>query len=127
MPSATVYSHEGKELGSIDLRDDIFNVRATNSLIHKVTMVEAGNARWSTAHTKDRSDVRGGGRKPWRQKGTGRARAGSSRSPIWRGGGVTGGPKKDRNFTRSTNAKERSLALRALLSSRVSASCDSCP
>lgn len=119
MASVSVYSLDGKKSGSLELNDAVFSVQPNAGLVQKVAVVEAGNARWSTAHTKDRSEVRGGGRKPWKQKGTGRARAGSSRSPIWRAGGVTFGPTKDRNFNRSTNTTEKHVALRSVLTDRV--------
>ncbi|MFA4833916.1 MAG: 50S ribosomal protein L4, partial [Patescibacteria group bacterium] len=92
---------------------------ANKNLVHQVVVAQMANNRQVLAHTKDRSEVRGGGKKPWRQKGTGRARAGSSRSPIWKGGGVTFGPLKDRNFSKKINKKMRKKAVLMALSDKV--------
>ncbi len=115
---ATVYKIDGSEKGKIDLPGDIFDARWNPELVHQVVVSMQANARTVVAHTKDRSDVRGGGRKPWRQKGTGRARHGSRRSPLWIGGGVTFGPLKQRLFGKKANKKMRAKALFSVLSKK---------
>ena len=114
-----LYNIEGKEEGTALLPKEIFEVKMNADLVHQVVVSQMSNRRQITAHTKDRSEVRGGGRKPWRQKGTGRARAGSSRSPLWKGGGVTFGPRKDRNFKKEIPAKIRKKALFMVLSEKA--------
>ncbi|MBU4274939.1 50S ribosomal protein L4 [Patescibacteria group bacterium] len=115
----TVYNIEGKEVGNTLLPKEIFDVKMNSDLVHQVVVSQMANRRQITAHTKDRSEVRGGGRKPWRQKGTGRARAGSIRSPLWRGGGVTFGPRKDKIFKKEVPNKIRKKALFMVLSEKV--------
>ena len=114
-----VYNQKGEEVSNIDLPSSIFNVKLNPDLVHQVVVAQMANSRKVIAHTKDRSEKSGGGRKPWRQKGTGRARHGSTRSPIWRGGGVTFGPIKDRNFSKDINKKMKRKALFMGLSSKV--------
>jgi len=119
MAEVKLYNVEGKESGKLQLPDELFAVAIDPQLIHEVIVIQEANGRQNYAHTKDRSEVRGGGRKPWRQKGTGRARHGSRRSPIWSGGGVTFGPHKDQNFKKKINKKVRRKALAMLLSDKV--------
>ena len=89
MPKVTMYNQEGKEASQIDISEEVFNTKKNTGIVHQIYLALEANARQPWAHTKDRSEVRGGGKKPWKQKGTGRARAGTIRSPIWRGGGMT--------------------------------------
>ena len=117
---ANVYSQAGKEVSKIALSPKIFGVAWNADLVHDVVVSMQGNARANTAHTKGRGDVRGGGKKPWQQKGTGRARHGSSRSPIWAGGGVSHGPLNLRNYTNKINKNVRAKALGAVLSQKLS-------
>jgi len=119
MPKAPLYNAEGKEAGTIDLSDAVFGVKAKQTVVHQVYTALEANKRQPWAHVKDRSEVRGGGKKPWKQKGTGRARHGSIRSPIWTGGGVTFGPRKNRNYKQKINKKTNQLAVKMCLSDKV--------
>ena len=114
-----VYNQSGKEAGEISLPKEIFEVPMNADLVHQVLISQTANKRQVSAHTKDRSKVRGGGRKPWRQKGTGRARAGSTRSPLWKGGGVTGGPTNEKVFEKTIPTKMRRKALFMVLSEKA--------
>lgn len=114
-----VYNIEGKEVKKIELADEIFGLKWNADLVHQVATSMLSNARANTAHTKDRGEVRGGGKKPWQQKGTGQARHGSSRSPIWVGGGITFGPKNLKNYDRKINKKMKNKALSVLLSQKI--------
>ena len=114
-----IYNQEGKETGTTLLPKEIFDVKMNPDLLHQTVVSQMANRRQVLAHTKDRSEVRGGGRKPWRQKGTGRARHGSIRSPLWKGGGVTFGPTKERVFKRKINKKIKKQALFMVLSAKV--------
>ncbi len=118
MPKTMLYNSDGVKAGEIDLRDDVFGVPINNDLLHQAVMRHLANRRAGTAAVKTRGEVRGGGRKPWRQKGTGRARVGSIRSPIWRGGGVVFGPQP-RSYKQSMPRKMRRLALKSALSARA--------
>lgn len=117
MAKLTVYNKEGQESGSVDLPDDIFGQRVNQDVIHQAVVMYQACQRQGTASTKERSQRRGGGKKPFRQKGTGRARAGSSRSPLWKGGGITFGPHP-RDFSYSVPKKVRQLALVESLKAR---------
>ena len=114
--SVKVLNMAGQEVGKISLAKEVFAIEAHKQAMFNAVQVEQANARQSTAKTKVRHEVSGGGKKPWRQKGTGRARAGSSRSPIWVGGGTVFGPVGNQNFTLSQNKKEHQLAVRSALS-----------
>jgi large subunit ribosomal protein L4 len=116
---APIYNAQGKKSGSVELPESVFGVAWNDSLMHQVVTSMQDNARTNVAHTKDRGDVRGGGKKPWRQKGTGRARHGSIRSPIWRGGGVTHGPRNEKDFSRTIPKKMRAKALYIALSRKL--------
>ncbi len=114
-----VYGHNGKEAGSIALPEKIFGLKWNAELVHQVATSMMSNARAATAHTKDRGEVSGGGKKPWKQKGTGRARHGSSRSPIWVGGGIAHGPRNDKSYTKKINAKMKVKAFYTVLSQKL--------
>jgi large subunit ribosomal protein L4 len=115
---AKIYNIKGESAGTIALPESVFGARISKDAIHSTLVMLAGNQRAGTAHAKGRGDVRGGGKKPWRQKGTGRARHGSSRSPIWVGGGSTHGPNKDKNYTRKINKKMITSVLYGILSAK---------
>lgn len=114
-----VYNQTAKEVKTIKLDPAIFAVPIKKGVVKEVADIMSANSRQVLADTKGRSEVRGGGRKPWKQKGTGRARHGSSRSPLWKGGGVTFGPTSERNFTKKVNSKMKKLALQMILSNKV--------
>ncbi len=118
MPTVDLYNKNSDVIGQLELRDDIFGIAVKPHVLHEVVLYQLAKRRAGTAKTKGRSEVRGGGKKPWRQKGTGRARAGTSRSPIWRGGGTIHGPQP-RNYEKSVPKKVRSLALKMALSHKV--------
>jgi large subunit ribosomal protein L4 len=114
-----LYNQNGKEIGEADLPKDIFELKMSSDLLHQVVLSQMSNRRQGTAKTKDRSEVSGGGKKPWRQKGTGRARHGSIRSPLWVGGGVTFGPTNLKNYKRIIPKKMKRAALLMVLSSKA--------
>lgn len=116
---ASLYNQEGKETGSLELTEAVFGKKAKPHLIHEAVVAMRSNARQACAHTKTRGEIRGGGKKPWRQKGTGRARHGSTRSPIWRGGGVTFGPRNVRNYSKKMNVRARKAALLGALADKA--------
>ena len=119
MVECVVRNWQGEEVGQATLDLRVASEKSASHIVHRALVRQMANGRQGTASTKTRAEVRGGGRKPWRQKGTGRARAGSIRSPLWRGGGVIFGPKP-RDYEVKMNRKERRLALRTALSSRAS-------
>jgi len=114
-----IYNQVGEKIGERKLPSEVFNLKTNFDLISQVVYAQLANRRQGNAHTKDRGEVRGGGRKPWRQKGTGRARVGSIRSPLWRGGGITFGPRKERNFEKKIPKKIRRKALLMVLSEKA--------
>ncbi len=113
-----IYNQSVEPVKDLELSAKIFGVEPKPELLHQAMVTQMNNSRQVLAHTKDRSEVAGGGKKPWKQKGTGRARAGSSRSPIWIGGGVTFGPRNDRNFKQKINQKMKQKAIFMALSDR---------
>ena len=118
MANVAVYNMEGKEVGKLDLNDAVFGVEVNEHLVHMAVLQQLANNRQGTQKAKTRSEVRGGGRKPWRQKGTGHARQGSTRAPQWTGGGVVFAPVP-RDYSFKINKKEKRAALKSALSSRV--------
>ena len=121
MANVSVYNMAGEEVGSMDLSDAIFGVEPNEHLLHKAVVAQLANNRQGTQKAKTRSEVSGGGRKPWRQKGTGHARQGSTRSPQWTGGGVVFAPVS-RDYTQKVNKKEKRAALKSALSAKVAES-----
>ena len=118
MPKVDVYNIEGKKVSEVELKEEIFVIVPNEAVVHTVLVNYMSNQRQGTQSTKTRAEVRGGGRKPWRQKGTGRARQGSIRAPQWIKGGIALGPKP-RDYRYTVNKKERRLALKSVLSSKV--------
>ena len=118
MANVSVYNMEGKEVGKMDLNDAVFGVEINEHLVHMAVVQNLANKRQGTQKAKTRSEVSGGGRKPWRQKGTGHARQGSTRSPQWKGGGVVFAPTP-RDYSFKMNKKEKRAALKSVLTSRV--------
>ena len=118
MANVSVYNMEGKEVGTIELNDAVFGVEVNEHLVHMAVVAQLANKRQGTQKAKTRSEVSGGGRKPWRQKGTGHARQGSTRAPQWTGGGMVFAPTP-RDYTITLNKKEKRAALKSALTSRV--------
>ena len=118
MPKVDVYDIEGKKVSTLDLNEEIFGIIPNENIVHSVLVNYLANQRQGTQSTKTRAEVSGGGKKPWRQKGTGRARQGSTRSPQWIKGGIALGPKP-RSYTYKVNKKEKRLAIKSVLSSKV--------
>lgn len=116
---APIFSMDGAKVGTITLPESIFGAPWRSDLVHQVTTAMQANARQNRANTKDRAEVSGGGKKPWKQKGTGQARHGSSRSPIWRHGGVTFGPRSERDYSEKINRKMRIAALLSAISKKA--------
>jgi large subunit ribosomal protein L4 len=119
MASVELFNPQGESKGTLTLDDQLFGVKVQNTLVHQAVVTQTSNGRASIAHTKTRGEVRGTGKKPWKQKGTGRARHGSRRSPIWSGGGITFGPRSDRNFSIKMNKQARRKALAMVLSDKL--------
>ncbi len=119
MKEVSVYNLKGEASGKVKLNDDIFGVTVRPKVLYQAVVAQQANSREVLAHTKTRGEVRGGGKKPWKQKGTGRARHGSSRSPIWIGGGVTFGPRNNRNFSIKINKKVKRSAITMSLSDKA--------
>lgn len=118
MPKVALYNISGQQVGEVELKDSVFGIEPNEPVLHDAVTMQLANQRQGTHDTKTRAEVRGGGRKPWRQKGTGRARAGTTRSPIWRSGGIVFGPHP-RDYSYSLPKKVRRLALKSALSSKV--------
>ena len=118
MPKVAVYNMLGAQVGEIELNDDVFGIEPNKAVMYDFIKMQLANKRQGTSSTKTRTEVRGGGKKPWRQKGTGRARVGSSRNPVWRGGGIAFGPKP-RDYSYKLPQKVRRLALKSALSSKA--------
>jgi len=119
VPKVALFNQDGTEAGDLELNESVFGIEPNNHVIHEVVVMQRAAKRQGTHAVKNRSEVRGGGRKPWRQKGTGRARQGSIRSPQWVGGGVVFGPTTARNYKYKLPKKVRKLALKSALSSKV--------
>jgi len=118
MPKVDVYDIKGDKVSVLELKDEIFGIKPNPYVVHEAVVNYLANQRQGTGHTKTRAEVRGGGRKPWRQKGTGRARQGSIRAPHWPGGGIALGPKP-RDYSYTINKKEKRLAYKSVLSQKV--------
>ncbi|CFX04301.1 Ribosomal protein L4/L1e, bacterial-type [Syntrophomonas zehnderi OL-4] len=118
MPKVAVYNMAGAQVGEIELNDNVFGIEPNEAVMYDFVKMQLANKRQGTSSTKTRTEVRGGGRKPWRQKGTGRARVGSSRNPVWRGGGIAFGPKP-RDYSYRLPQKVRRLALKSALSTKA--------
>lgn len=120
MPKVALYNMNGEQVGTVELSEAVFGIEPHETVVHEVVVMQLASRRRGTHATKTRAEVRGGGRKPWRQKGTGRARVGSSRSPIWRKGGITFGPQP-RDYSYHVPRKKVRLALKSVLSAKVKA------
>lgn len=118
MPKVTVYNMEGAQVGEIELDETVFGIEPNEAVVHEAVVMQLASLRRGTHSAKTRGEVKGGGKKPWRQKGTGRARAGTTRSPLWRKGGIVFGPKP-RDYSYSIPRKKRRLAVKSLLSAKV--------
>ncbi len=119
MKKLTVYNSSGEAQGEVEISDKIFGVKPKVSVVHQIVVSERSNARNTVAHTKTRGEIRGGGKKPWRQKGTGRARVGSIRSPLWRKGGIVFGPRSNRNYSQKVSRSLFRTGMRMVLSDLV--------
>lgn len=119
MSKVKVYNLKGEKVKDIKLSEDVFGVKSNNSLVHDVYVALMANQRQANAHTKTQADRAGSGRKPWKQKGTGRARTGSVRNPIWKKGGIVFGPTSDKNYSKKINKKANALAIKTVLSEKA--------
>lgn len=119
MAKISVYNVKGEEVEKLEIADAVFDMPSNNTLLHQVFVALMANIRGVYAHTKTRSEVAGSGKKPWKQKGTGRARVGSVRTPVWKGGGIVFGPRNTRNFTQKINQKMRRKAVMIALSEKI--------
>jgi large subunit ribosomal protein L4 len=119
MANISVFNLKGEETGKMELSDDVFGLASNHTLVHQAYVGLVGNVRGVYAHTKTRGEVAGSGKKPWRQKGTGRARVGEVRNPVWRKGGIVFGPRNDRNFQVKVNQKVRRKAVAVVLSDKL--------
>lgn len=119
MAVISLYNTKGDKVGSLELEASLFDVKANPALVHEAVVAQQANSRVAIAHTKNRGEVAGSSKKPWKQKGTGRARHGSTKSPIWIGGGITFGPRSDRNFSVKINKQAKRKALAMVLSEKV--------
>lgn len=119
MVKINVHNTEGKVIGDLELSDKVFGLPKNDDLVHQAMVAIANNMRQSLAHTKTRGERAGSGKKPWRQKGTGRARVGSVRTPVWRKGGIVFGPRSDRNYDQKINKKMKAQAIRVVLSGKL--------
>lgn len=119
MITVSLYNQQGKEINKLELPADVFGLKINADVVAQALSAQLASARQPLAHTKDRSEVRGGGKKPWKQKGTGRSRHGSIRSPLWVGGGVTFGPRKEKNFSQKINKKMKRQAVLMALSGKL--------
>jgi len=119
MTKVNVYNMEGKKVSERELAPEVFGVQVNEGLVHFAAEAQSSNGRTASAHTKTRGEVSGTGKKPWKQKGTGRARHGSRRSPIWVGGGITFGPRSDRNYSMKINKKSKKSALAMVLTDKA--------
>jgi len=119
MITIPVYNQEGSKVEDLNVSEKVFGLTANDALVHQVYVAISGNQRTAIAHTKDRGERAGSGKKPWAQKGTGNARAGSVRSPIWRKGGIIFGPTKERNFTKDVPKKMNQKAIKIVLSQKI--------
>ena len=119
MAKISVHNLEGKKVEEMEVSDSVFALPKNDDLLHQVFVAISGNRRFSIAHTKDRSERAGSGKKPWKQKGTGNARVGEKRKPVWRKGGVAFGPTKDRNFSKDVNKKMKQKAVLIALSEKI--------
>ncbi len=123
MALISLYNIKGETVGSLELEKSLFDVALNPILVHEAVVAQEANSREAIAHTKTRGEVAGSSKKPWKQKGTGRARHGSTKSPIWIGGGITFGPRNDRNFSLKINKKAKRTALAMVLSEKVASNC----